>query len=285
MAESCIPTEITDLRGFDVPSGKTDVVFIIEGRKLYLNKGILSFASPVFDKMFHGDFKEKSQEEISLPGKKCKDFIEFLLCIYPNTMEEISGDTAEVVLPLADEYQVQQLKNKCETFLIKQGLDDSWPMHIYIIRSGERLVHSIVLAEKYGLDDMLEKAFALAADRKFSDLKNEAEFVTVSEKTKTELMLKRIDLLETSGLEISTQTKTLLDAISSNPNCEHAVYSPKLRGKKWCTADKCNQSLTSSSFISKLEELGKQKDSFNKIFHLLGVKQYDGIAQKQISLF
>jgi len=47
-----------------------DVILIVDNRKIYANKAILSIWSPVFETMFKSNFKEKESSEISLPGNK-----------------------------------------------------------------------------------------------------------------------------------------------------------------------------------------------------------------------
>ncbi|XP_041365812.1 uncharacterized protein LOC121380868 [Gigantopelta aegis] len=201
-----------DLRGFGVP---TDVVIIVEGHRLYLNKGILSSVSPVFDKMFHADFKEKSQDEISLPGKKCEDFISFLSCIYPSMMERVNKDNLERILPLADEYQVEQLMKRCDEFCV------TWLTGTYFgggffnslnrfskskhYSNHSHVVHMLVLSEKYNLKGTWQTAFALATKMIFSKLQMEKEFGEISSQTIMQLMRRRIVTLETAELELLEQ--------------------------------------------------------------------------------
>lgn len=45
-------------------------VLVVNGKKLYCNKAILSIWSPVFERMFNQNFKEKDSNEIQLPGNK-----------------------------------------------------------------------------------------------------------------------------------------------------------------------------------------------------------------------
>ena len=111
--------------GFTEPSWRTDFCLVVEGTKLYVAKIILSLASPVFDTMFQSDFKEKSCDELELPGKKLSDVIEFLRCIYPNTAAEINRDNAMTILPLLEEYQVLQHKPKCEAVLVESVTEET----------------------------------------------------------------------------------------------------------------------------------------------------------------
>ncbi|KAJ8311526.1 hypothetical protein KUTeg_010881 [Tegillarca granosa] len=70
--------------------GITDIALVVEGKKLFVNKFVLAVASPVFKKMFTSEFKEKDTSEVKLPGKKYKDVLEFLMCIYPNIMKSVN---------------------------------------------------------------------------------------------------------------------------------------------------------------------------------------------------
>lgn len=69
----------------------TDVTLVVEDRRIHVNKDILSEHSPVFDTMFKGQFKESTEKEIVLKGKKSADFVKFLKCFYPNMKDPISG--------------------------------------------------------------------------------------------------------------------------------------------------------------------------------------------------
>ncbi|XP_060567050.1 TD and POZ domain-containing protein 3-like [Ruditapes philippinarum] len=111
--------------GFTEPSWRTDLCLVVEGTKLYVAKVILSLASPVFDAMFQSDFKEKSNDELELPGKKLRDVLEFLRCIYPNTYTQINCDNARVILPLLEEYQVLQLKPRCEVVILETVTEET----------------------------------------------------------------------------------------------------------------------------------------------------------------
>ena len=53
---------------FTKPTVMYDVILIVENRKLYCNRAILSIWSPVFETMFKSNFKEKDSMEINLPG-------------------------------------------------------------------------------------------------------------------------------------------------------------------------------------------------------------------------
>ncbi|XP_066933601.1 uncharacterized protein [Clytia hemisphaerica] len=71
-------------RPFSKPWQNSDAVLIVEDRELHVHSMILSLASPVFDSMFNGSFKEAESKRVELAGKSY-DLLEHLLkIIYPN---------------------------------------------------------------------------------------------------------------------------------------------------------------------------------------------------------
>ncbi|XP_062601679.1 uncharacterized protein LOC134263362, partial [Saccostrea cucullata] len=105
---------------FPEEPGITDVALVVEGKKMYTAKSILSLASPVFKAMFSSDFKKKNATEIELPGKKYKDMEYFLMCLSPNKCLDFNDIIIEKLLPLAQEYQVDSIINKCEKWLLTE---------------------------------------------------------------------------------------------------------------------------------------------------------------------
>ena len=61
----------------------TDFTLVVQGKKFHVAKVVLMDASSVFRKMFTDDFKEKTINELELPGKDFYSFELFLRCIYP----------------------------------------------------------------------------------------------------------------------------------------------------------------------------------------------------------
>jgi hypothetical protein len=99
---------------------KSDVVLIIGKEKFYCHRLLLSLVSPVFTRMFDGEFKEHSEREIILEGKTSESILELLKYIYPQFNGQITNDNIEDFLQLADEYMIDHLKQPCKDVLIKQ---------------------------------------------------------------------------------------------------------------------------------------------------------------------
>lgn len=74
-----------------------DEVKLVFGDKkeLYVSKNFLILSSPVFEAMFRNDFTEKKNNLVKLPGKKYEDFLEFLDCINPGSLQDVNGKCTE----------------------------------------------------------------------------------------------------------------------------------------------------------------------------------------------
>ena len=104
---------------FSEPWKFSDVVLVVEEQRFHVHRGTLAFWSPVFERMFTSDFREKSSDEIPLPGKKASEFKELLQMMYPSLEEKvISSNNCYFLLDLAREYQIASITQKCEDFLV-----------------------------------------------------------------------------------------------------------------------------------------------------------------------
>ena len=99
---------------------KTDIVLVADQEKFYCHRLLLSLVSPVFLRMFDGEFKEHDQSEIVLEGKSSKSILELLKYIYPQFNGQITNNNIEDFLRLADEYMIEHLKQPCKDFLLQQ---------------------------------------------------------------------------------------------------------------------------------------------------------------------
>ncbi|XP_025110772.1 uncharacterized protein LOC112574113 isoform X2 [Pomacea canaliculata] len=95
----------------------SDIVLVVENKKLHVNKTLLMMHSPVFMTMFTARFIEKDLSEIPLPGKKVNLMVELLDQIHPGyTNEKFHDETLRELLQLADEYGVQQVFHNCRAY-------------------------------------------------------------------------------------------------------------------------------------------------------------------------
>ena len=68
---------------FSKPWRDSDAILVVEEKELHVHTNILSIASPVFDNMFNGKFKEAQTKRVPLPGKSFHIIEQMLKIIYP----------------------------------------------------------------------------------------------------------------------------------------------------------------------------------------------------------
>ncbi|WAR17348.1 BAT38-like protein [Mya arenaria] len=134
-----------------------------DARFCYPDPEVLALCSPVFRRMFESDFRERTAEWITLPGKTYKEFTDFLLCLYPDTQKSLTDDTVFSVFHLADEYQVEILQRKCEDYLMSKCKDTNTAL--------SALVNILLCAENGNVHEVLR----VAADYNESDLVSQCE--------------------------------------------------------------------------------------------------------------
>ena len=106
--------------GFDVKTAKTDLTLLVEKKKIYVSRVALEIISPAFETLFSEQMLIGEELVVEIQGKTYEDFVEFLACIYPGKMHEVTSINVHKILPLAFEYDVNMLKKKCESVLIDE---------------------------------------------------------------------------------------------------------------------------------------------------------------------
>ena len=109
---------------FSEPWMFSDVVLVVEDQKFHVHRFVLAMRSLVFKKMFTSGFKEKNMNEIALPGKEASEIKELLLIIYPTVSgkgwKSVTNENCYFLLKLADEYQMDDIKQRCEDVLVEK---------------------------------------------------------------------------------------------------------------------------------------------------------------------
>ncbi|GMR55794.1 hypothetical protein PMAYCL1PPCAC_25989, partial [Pristionchus mayeri] len=102
---------------FDAPTEFTNVVLIVEGKNLHVNKEFLAIHSPVFAAMFFGEFAEKGKEEVEIKDIVFEEFVDLLNVIHPS-FTPITETSVSHILKLSDQFQMKGVLTKSEKFLI-----------------------------------------------------------------------------------------------------------------------------------------------------------------------
>ena len=104
---------------FSAPWKFSDVVLVVEDQKFHVHRSTLAYWSPVFEKMFLSDFKEKSNDEIPLPGKKASEIKHLLHMMYPSLeVKPFTKSNCYFLFELAHEYQIESIAQKCEALMV-----------------------------------------------------------------------------------------------------------------------------------------------------------------------
>ena len=171
---------------FSQPWKPSDLVLLVEGRKLQVHRDILALSSPVFSRMFEGDFKEKNAQEISLSGKKFHEIREMLLVIYPTTEKSVNEINCYFLLALAQEYQVSTVIEKCKRCLL-EALKS---------KQGSCILDMLFVAQRYSLENVLDECIKKTEELSFAEMKQHTKYGQIeplSQRKMIELRLLKVE--------------------------------------------------------------------------------------------
>ena len=151
---------------FSEPWKCSDAVLVVEDQKFHVHRYILAMWSPVFEKMFTSEFKEKNSCEIPLPDKKASEIKELLLIIYLNisgkAWNTVTNENCYFLVKLADEYQMEEIFKRCEDVLV------NWVSK----KPGNTFLADLTLAQTYKLDKLLGTIVNRARKLRLCDFKS-----------------------------------------------------------------------------------------------------------------
>ena len=168
---------------FSEPWHLSDVVLVVEDKKFHVHKGTLSMWSPVFEKMFSSEFREKTASEIPLPGKNATEIKEMLLVIYP-TSKPISENNCYFLLSLAREYQMEQLTERCEKYLLQRE------------KTPHQAIDFLVLANEFNMEDLCKQCVEIAKHISITELRRQEKYALIAPENGKQLAERRVELLE-----------------------------------------------------------------------------------------
>ncbi|CAO4382171.1 unnamed protein product [Caenorhabditis nigoni] len=130
---------------------KTDAILVVEGKKLHVNKALLSIHSDYFNTLFNSHFKEKSMSEIEIKDVEFEDFVTLLSLIMPETMP-LTIQNGEKLLELADRFIIPAAKRHVALFIAQSNLDKE---------------KKLILADKFDSEILRNNALAEYKERYF----------------------------------------------------------------------------------------------------------------------
>lgn len=169
------------------PFNEPNIALVFGQSKLYVRKEHLIAVSPVFEAMFSSKFLEGSMKEIPLPDKKLSHFVHFLRYLSPGFKDELTEDTVHHMLPLAEEYQTDDLKKRIEKFLSEGVLSQSDSI------TSVQIIVKILEAERYKSNGYLNACIDVAARKQVHSLTDIQKFEEISQNTQREIGFKRME--------------------------------------------------------------------------------------------
>ena len=178
-----------DSLDFSRPWQFSNVVLVVEEDRFNVHRCILGMWSEVFTTMFTAQFKEKTAEEVPLPGKKSAQIKEMLLVIYPTSAKPIDESNYAFLLDLAKEYMMTKLTEKCENYLINRLYPQTPVMSGLFSAFGQRSIEFLGkgnclelldIAENHGLDRLQTACIKSASCITFRELKNDKIYQKIS---------------------------------------------------------------------------------------------------------
>ncbi|CAL2047109.1 unnamed protein product [Caenorhabditis brenneri] len=155
-------------------SDKTDAILVVEGKKLHVNKTILSHHSDYFAALFHSDFKEKSMEEIEIKDVNFENFASLLSLIHLNPIVPTVKNAVNI-LELSDRFIIPSVRYDLEPFIIASELTS---------------LEKIRIGEKCELSKLFQDGFNLLKADDFTDLPTNPTYQELSFATKRKLFEK-----------------------------------------------------------------------------------------------
>ncbi|GMS91948.1 hypothetical protein PENTCL1PPCAC_14123, partial [Pristionchus entomophagus] len=127
--EVAVDIEVVDRRerfsprpNIDLIKSSDDVVLVLEGKKVTVNKQVLADQSTYFMGLFFSDFRESKQEEIEIKETDPQDFHELLKMLYGVSKEPTTVENAIRFLVMADKFDLNIVKDRVENFLLSTNL-------------------------------------------------------------------------------------------------------------------------------------------------------------------
>lgn len=165
---------IEDLPVFSEPWEHSDAVLLVEEDKFHVHRSILGMWSPVFSRMFTAEFKETTDQQVELQGKKSSEIEEMLLVIYPTSSKQIEESNYLFLLNLADEYMMTKLTRKCENYLINT-LKNQSPFEIEKV-----CLEFLDTAQRYRLEMLQTLCIDKAQDMTFRKITKQKMYEEIS---------------------------------------------------------------------------------------------------------
>ena len=202
----------------------SDVVLVVEEERFHVHRAILALWSPVFEKMFTSEFREKEANEVPLPGKKGSEVKNMLQLIYPSFAERaITQENCYFLVNLAREYQMAALLKRCEDFMVDRIEK----------KSKNKVLADLVFAQTYGLEKLKLASVNKAHCLSLEELKKDKMFGELQTDSLTEGIIKRLQRELEEARRLARQRQETIDRMESRTmQRDDSKYDGRM-GKHW----------------------------------------------------
>lgn len=190
---------------FSKPWKNSDQILIVEGREMHVHRCMLSLWSPVFDRMFNSNFKEKNCTKIELKMKSAGEIEEMLNIMYDRS-KHITESNFQYLFELSEEYQIEQLRHQCVEY-IKQ-----------VDKAGLKSLIYLVTADRFGIKDVVETCIKELAS--VSTINTEMDDINkaISDQLKNKILSARIRQLEDETKKLTHMMESLTKYLYGRAN-------------------------------------------------------------------
>jgi len=145
--EKCWEQLIEDMKKLPSMKEFSDITFVCGRSEFKVHRHILAVRSPVFEAMFTHEMAEKRISRLKMEDCEPEAMRDFLYFIYSGKFDTMNN--AAKLLDLADQYQVETLKEMCE-------------IHLMGTITNETAMENFILANRYNSQyGLKQKAFEL----------------------------------------------------------------------------------------------------------------------------
>lgn len=202
----------------------SDQVLVVQNKELHVHRCMLSLWSPVFDRMFNSNFKEKESRRVELKGKLLTEIEELLHVLYERA--DITDDNFDFLLEFSEEYQITQLRNECIKFL--QTVD----------RSGKNATKYLSISARFSIPFIKEECINELACIPHSELEKDENYSELNEQLKNAILTARVKRLEVKAGKHNSIMNSLTKYLYSKAS-EHYIEFLRQQGFEETVLNRC----------------------------------------------
>jgi len=125
----------------------------VDRKTFWVSRESMGDLSPTFMTMFYGEFDEARKDVVELPEKKSAEILELLRCLFRSSggaLKKVDSGNVDILLALADEYEIGHLTKKCRKFLNKEMAS---------VRGEDKILKLFILAARFGFKEIVRATF------------------------------------------------------------------------------------------------------------------------------